>query len=212
MSTFGFGGFGQSAAGGFGGFGQTQAAGGFGQPAAAPAFGAAKQVQLPKGSSGRVIEIDSDGDAEIQFSGVPGVSTPQWVLKDNFDKLATPKQKVPWKDNLRSALKKATSEWMERKKRKTLHEHLQQRLFAAVKAAWTVEKKTFTDMVMKACRDLILQEHKQWVQTAMFNDKQIRDAAVEESSVASTRAQLKKTIAAMKESLQTLDTIMAKPI
>jgi hypothetical protein len=32
--SFGFGGFGQSAAGGFGGFGQTQAAGGFGQPAA----------------------------------------------------------------------------------------------------------------------------------------------------------------------------------
>jgi hypothetical protein len=172
-----------------------------------------------------VIEIGSDGDARIQFLGVSGVSS-TWVNKNYFDKLAQPKapkqkpsqmlqskaiQKVPCKDNLRSALQKATSEWMERKKRFILHEHLQQRLFAAVKAAWTVEKKTFTDMIMKACRDSILQEHKQRVQTALFNDKQIRHAAVEVSSVASKRAQLKKTIASMKESLQTLDTIMGKP-
>ncbi|MFN9899344.1 MAG: hypothetical protein ACK55Z_11250, partial [bacterium] len=74
--------------------------GSFGPQASAGGSDSEKQVQLPKGSSGRVIEIDSAGDACIQFSGVPGVGTPQWVLKDNFDKLATPKQKVPWKDNL----------------------------------------------------------------------------------------------------------------
>jgi hypothetical protein len=54
------------------------------------------------------------------------------------------------------------------------------------KAAWTVDKKTFTDMVMMACRDSILQERKHWVQTALFNDKQVRDAAVEESIVTFT--------------------------
>jgi len=67
-------------------------------------------------------------------------------------------------------------------------------------------------MVMMACRDSILQERKHWVQTALFNDKQVRDAAVEESIVTLTWAQLKKTIAAMKESLQTLDIIMTKSI
>ena len=67
-------------------------------------------------------------------------------------------------------------------------------------------------MVRMAVRDTIVKERKHWVQTALFNDKQVRDAAVEESIVTFTRAQHKKTIAAMKESLQTLDTIMAKPI
>jgi len=41
-------------------------------------------------------------------------------------------------------------------------------------------------MVMMACRDSILQERKHWVQTALFNDKQVRDAAVEESIVTLT--------------------------
>jgi hypothetical protein len=59
--------------------------------------------------------IDSDGVSMLAFSfqDCRVVETPQWVWKDNFDNLAKPKQKVLWKDNLRSALKNATGEWME---------------------------------------------------------------------------------------------------
>ena len=89
-----------------------------------------------------------------------------------------------------------------------MHEHLEQRLFAAVKAVWTVEKKTVTDLVMKACRDSILKQREHWVQTVLLTDQQIKDAAVEESSVTSRRDHLDETIAAMKESLRILDSIM----
>jgi hypothetical protein len=68
-----------------------------------------------------------------------------------------------------------------------LHEHLQQRIFAAVEGGVDCRQKDFTDMVMIAGRDSILQERKPWVQTALFNDRswyrQVRDAAVEESIV-----------------------------
>ena len=89
-----------------------------------------------------------------------------------------------------------------------MHEHLEQRLFAAVLAVWTVEKKTVTDLVMKACRDSILKQREHWVQTVLLTDQQIKDAAVEESSVTSRRDHLDETIAAMKESLRILDSIM----
>ena len=81
-------------------------------------------------------------------------------------------------------------------------------LFAAVKAVWTVEKKTVTDLVMKACRDSILKPRENWVQTALLTDQQIKDAAVGESSVTSKRDHLNETIAAMKESLRILHGIM----
>ena len=45
------------------------------------------------------------------------------------------------------------------------------------------------------------------MQTVLLTDQQIKDAAVEESSVTSRRDHLDETIAAMKESLRILDSI-----
>ena len=78
------------------------------------------------------------------------------------------------------------------------------RLLAAVKAAWAVEKKTFTDVIMKKCRDSILKERERWVQTELLTDKFIRDAAVEDPSLQDKREQLKNTITKMRESLRML--------
>jgi hypothetical protein len=164
--------------------------------------------RLPAGSSGHVIQINAVGDARIQFVGVSGV-TAEWVRKQEFDKLScASSSRIQWKDNLRSALNDASSRWSARRTHFTLHEHLEQRLFAAVKAVWTVEKKTVTDLVMKACRDSILKQREHWVQTVLLTDQQIKDAAVKESNVTSRRDHLDETIAAMKESLRILDSIM----
>ena len=151
-----------------------------------------------------MIQIDAEGDARIQFDG----GSAEWVFKQDFDKLSCAQTGIQWKDNLRSALNDASSRWKKRRTHFTLHEHLEQRLFAAVLAVWTVEKKTVTDLVMKACRDSILKQREHWVQTVLLTDQQIKDAAVEESSVTSRRDHLDETIAAMKESLRILDSIM----
>eukprot|EP00665_Eupelagonemidae_sp_cell47_P015016 gene15016-biopygen9636 len=49
------------------------------------------QVQLKKGLRGRILEIDEDGDAEIDFNGLP---TSHVVLKENFSKLGPEEEEV----------------------------------------------------------------------------------------------------------------------
>ena len=82
------------------------------------------------------------------------------------------------------------------------------RVFAAVKAAWAVEKKTYTDMVLKKCRDSVIKARVDWVETTLLLDGDIRNEALEDASVEIKRTELKKTIAAMQACLEELHKIM----
>jgi len=119
---------------------------------------------------------------------------------------------IDWKQNLKAELDIKKQEWVSRYKSQTLHEHLEQRVFAAIKATWSVEKKTFTDMVLKKCRDSIIKERGRWVEMVLLTDMEIRDAAVEDECVQVEREQLNKTITAMKENLKYIDLMMPAPL
>ena len=119
---------------------------------------------------------------------------------------------IDWKQNLKAELDIKKQEWVSRYKSQTLHEHLEQRVFAAIKATWAVEKKTFTDMVLKKCRDSIIKERGRWVEMVLLTDMEIRDAAVEDECVQVEREQLNKTITAMKENLKYIDLMMPAPL
>ena len=69
-----------------------------------------KSYELPPGSSGRVKEIFRDGSACIHFQNVSGGDS--LVVKTDFNKLDREYYKVPWKQNLKSALTDATSRWI----------------------------------------------------------------------------------------------------
>jgi hypothetical protein len=110
--------------------------------------------------------------------------------------------------SMRHKLEKAKEEWVNIKRKRSLHEHLQPRLLAAVRAVWEVEKKTVTDVVLKMCRDSIINRVAYWVETQLLTDKDIVDAAVEDASLRETRKQLNTTIDNMEHVLKALGTIM----
>jgi hypothetical protein len=110
--------------------------------------------------------------------------------------------------SMRDKLEKAKKEWVNIKRKRSLHEHLQPRLLAAVRAVWEVEKKTVTDVVLKMCRDSIINRVAYWVETQMLTDKDIGDAAVEDASLRERRQQLITTIDNMEHVLKALGPIM----
>ena len=110
--------------------------------------------------------------------------------------------------SMQDRLQQAKTEWATIRKKRTLHEHLQPRLLAAVRAAFTVEKKTFTDIVLKVCRDSIISGVARWVETDLLIGKDIRDAAVEDAILRDKRIQHKRTIDNMEYALRTLGPIM----
>jgi hypothetical protein len=156
--------------------------------------------------------IDSPGQVE------------QWCVLEDKKRQVQPsiKLKGPGKDlrqlelhsvniattSMKDRLQQAKTEWTTIRKKRTLHEHLQPRLLAAVRAAFTVEKKTFTDMVLKVCRDSIISGVARWVETELLIDKDIRDAAVEDAILRDKRIQHKQTIDNMEYALRTLGPIM----
>eukprot|EP00966_Prymnesium_polylepis_P205596 4764467-Prymnesium_polylepis.1 len=107
-----------------------------------------------------------------------------------------------------AALKDAKAEYAREFGRKTLHEQLEYRVFAAVKAAWAVEKKTYTDMILKKCRDTVIKARIDWVETTMLLDPEIRADALEDHAVEVQRRELKETIKAMQRCLEELSAIM----
>ncbi len=110
--------------------------------------------------------------------------------------------------SMRDKLEKAKKEWVNIKRKRSLHEHLQPRLLAAVRAVWEVEKKTVTDVVLKMCRDSIINRVAYWVETQLLTDKDIGDAAIEDASLRETRKKLNTTIDNMEHVLKALGPIM----
>ncbi len=55
--------------------------------------------------------------------------------------------------------------------------------FFSIPASWEVGKKTVTDVVLKMCRDSIINRVAYWVETQLLTDKDIGDTAVEDGSL-----------------------------
>eukprot|EP00929_Paragymnodinium_shiwhaense_P040750 TRINITY_DN21226_c0_g1_i2.p1 TRINITY_DN21226_c0_g1~~TRINITY_DN21226_c0_g1_i2.p1 ORF type:complete len:691 (+),score=104.74 TRINITY_DN21226_c0_g1_i2:264-2075(+) len=73
----------------------------------------------------------------------------------------------------------------------SMHDQQQARLLAAVRAWYTVEKKTFTDVILKATQAHIFKGQRQWVQSQLLRDEEIQEAAVESHKTVEERARLK---------------------
>jgi hypothetical protein len=74
----------------------------------------------------------------------------------------------------RERLREAKAEWAGIRKKRKLHQHLQPCLLDAVKAVWSVEKKTLTDLEVKVCRDSIISGVARWVENLLLTDSKIR--------------------------------------
>ena len=83
-------------------------------------------------------------------------------------------------------------------RQKALHEHVAKRVLCAVRAAWSVEKKTVTDAILKKTRDTMIGARNEWVSTTLLVDEEIRSSAVEDADVGEQRLHNANVIKNMK--------------
>ena len=83
-------------------------------------------------------------------------------------------------------------------KRETVGEFVTSKLLCALKANWAVEKKTFTDQVLKKTRDGIVRKRDEFIDL-MIADDMLRSEAIEDGDVGERRTKLKNTIHAMQQ-------------
>ena len=140
-------------------------------------------------ASGQSLSYDSDG--KMSISDARGCT-----------------HAVEWRTQLKNLLENARRVWGEEFGKKSLHEQLQRRLFAAVKAAWAVEKKTFTDMVLKKTRDHLLKVRQMWVRTQLLTDTGLRASAVEDASQEARRTETKRDIEKLCRCQEEINTIV----
>merc|ERR1712129_185737 len=80
-------------------------------------------------------------------------------------------------------------------------------IFDAVKALWTVEHKTFIDVVLKVTRDAVIKRREDWIHFDIHQHKTIIENAVEDPDTAAMRERLKKDLANLEDCLQELQKI-----
>lgn len=64
------------------------------------------------------------------------------------------------------------------------------RLFAAVKAHFDVEKKTFVDNLLKKTKDIVIKGHCDWIERDLLRSEKILGAAKEDENVKMLREDL----------------------
>merc|ERR1712113_254363 len=94
--------------------------------------------------------------------------------------------------------------WSNQFQEKGLHEQQQQRLFHAVEAAFAVEKKTFTDYILKETTEHLIDPRNHWVATALFSNANIKAAAVEDPKTEQQRRELKEKLDRMNQCMLVL--------
>ena len=83
-------------------------------------------------------------------------------------------------------------------KHATVNEFVTSKLLCALKANWAVEKKTFTDQVLKKTRDGIVRKRDEFIDL-MIADDTLRSEAIEDGDVGERRTKLKNTIHSMQQ-------------
>eukprot|EP00415_Alexandrium_ostenfeldii_P003590 UN3590 len=111
------------------------------------------------------------------------------------------------KSKMKEKLTAARDRWVKKHALQSLHEHQQQRVLAVLKANWTVEKKTFTDLVHKESMQ-ILARRRLWIQSELQSDEDILKNAVEDGDTAQKRETLKDVISKLSKCEAEIQNIM----
>ena len=108
------------------------------------------------------------------------------------------------KDYLVECLEEAKREIGKQLKHSDLVENQKNRIFAAVKAHFDVEKKTFVDNLLKKTKDILIQGHKNFIEREFLRSKEILDAAAEDKYVQELRQGLLERLDRLKECMKLL--------
>jgi len=150
------------------------------------------RFDLKTGMRGVVQEIDRQGSAFISLSSC---IFRQKVSKKHFNSLRKVEEKLPESgtdtktllhplDELRRNLKEKwlaeRSAWVNDFGRRSIYEQQRFRVHAEVKAVCTVEKKTFTYMVLKDTIFEIIEKRKTWIDQDLLLNRAIRESALED--------------------------------
>ena len=80
----------------------------------------------------------------------------------------------------------------------TIGEYVASKVLCALKANWAVEKKTFTDEMLKKTRGCVVAKREEFIDLMVANDT-LRSDALEDGDIGERRESLKATIAAMQD-------------
>jgi len=121
-------------------------------------------------------------------------------VEGNISKKLTPSE-------VREALLAAQETLAAEDRQQAIQEHVAKKTLNAVKATWSVEKKTITDAILKKIRDMAVKARSEWIHTGLLTDGTIRDAAVEDDDVNQQRAQCNRIIESMAKVIEEVDTL-----
>ena len=112
-------------------------------------------------------------------------------------------------DEIVRAIKKARVTYCSESGRASVAEHCAARVFRAVKAHCEVEKKSLVDNVLKAVRDVVVEQHALFVHTTLLTSADVLANAVEDSDVEQRRRALGDEAAAMRTVLGQIEELRA---
>lgn len=112
------------------------------------------------------------------------------------------------KEDIKGYLIEAREKWAKSYGAKTLHLQQQHRLFIAVKAAFCVEKKTLTDVILKKTTSFLKEKREHWINMQLLMDQEIQKHAKEDVKTENKRNDLIKTIRDMKNCEQIILTMI----
>lgn len=95
---------------------------------------------------------------------------------------------------IKDCLLEAKKEVAEREVHTDLLETQKKRVFAAVKAHFDVEKKTFVDNLLKKTKDILIKGHEEWVSQHFLRSATILEAAKEDENTCNLRKELVERI------------------
>lgn len=110
-------------------------------------------------------------------------------------------------DNLAQCLEAAKTEVANESVHADLLENQKNRLFAAVKAHFDVEKKTFVDNLLKKTKDIVVKGHRDWIERDLLRSSTILAAAEENEDVKKLRIDLKGKIERLQECMVLLHNV-----
>ena len=109
--------------------------------------------------------------------------------------------------DLEKKLKEARDTIVHEDKQASIRENAVKHVYRAVHATWSVEKKTFTDNVLKVVRDTVLNARQRWVTHTLLTDDAVINAAVEDEDVAERRRECGACIGRMEDVLKEIAVI-----
>jgi len=98
--------------------------------------------------------------------------------------------------------------WNKKFVAQTLHQQQQRRLYAAIKAAFCVEKKTFIDLILKETTMHVVKGRDLWIRDTLLGHSEILEHASEDSNITRLRDKLLADIEAFKKCKAEVDSMV----